>query len=413
MAADGRGAAGAGSPAPRVVCGDARVAGIRRSSPLARVPRPRDLRAAHAGGAGGRGEWSSAGRLLTSREFHPATALPDGRVLVSGGFSFSGIQASAELFDPATRRWQNTFPMSFGALCAHVDAARRWPRARRGRSEPRRGLRRRRGAVRSRDGGVAACRDGCGARGPTTPRRCCPTGACSSRAGWPAATPSCAAPRSTTRRRTRGRRAASMRFARYPPHRDDAAPTAGCSSPAATAARTTSSAPPRSTTRAATAGRARRACGARAATTRATLLPDGRVLVAGGGARAPGFTKGAEALRRPPRTAGSRVGNMKAERGVPRRGAAAERPGARGRRLRRLRHRARRRALQPRRRVAGGGRCRCAAPARMRGRAARRRVRSSRAAGSSRGGSCRAPSSTARADAPSTHGAGPRAVACR
>ena len=67
----------------------------------------------------GAAQWSSAGRLHTSREFHPATTLPNGRVLVSGGFSFSAIQASAELFDPATRRWQNTFPMSF-ARFAHT-----------------------------------------------------------------------------------------------------------------------------------------------------------------------------------------------------------------------------------------------------------------------------------------------------
>src|SRR3954454_17079316 len=57
------------------------------------------------------GQWTSAGRLLTSREFQPATALTDGRVLVNGGFSFAGIQASAELFDSATQRWENTFPM--------------------------------------------------------------------------------------------------------------------------------------------------------------------------------------------------------------------------------------------------------------------------------------------------------------
>jgi len=63
--------------------------------------------------------WSSAGRLHTSREFHPATTLPDGRVLVSGGFSFAGIQASAELFDPAAQAWQNTFPMS-SARFAHT-----------------------------------------------------------------------------------------------------------------------------------------------------------------------------------------------------------------------------------------------------------------------------------------------------
>jgi hypothetical protein len=37
-----------------------------------------------------------------------ATILRDGRVLVAGGFSLSGVQASAELYDPATGRWRPT-----------------------------------------------------------------------------------------------------------------------------------------------------------------------------------------------------------------------------------------------------------------------------------------------------------------
>ena len=52
----------------------------------------------------------------------PATALPNGQVLVSGGFSFAGIQASAELFDPATARWQLGVSDEGRALRAHGDA---------------------------------------------------------------------------------------------------------------------------------------------------------------------------------------------------------------------------------------------------------------------------------------------------
>src|SRR5262249_36189048 len=40
------------------------------------------------------------------RELHTATLLPNGKVLVAGGFDFDlGARASAELYDPATGTW--------------------------------------------------------------------------------------------------------------------------------------------------------------------------------------------------------------------------------------------------------------------------------------------------------------------
>ena len=141
-------------------------------------------------------QWASAGRLLSSREFHPATALPDGRVLVSGGFSFSGILASAELFHPATRRWQNTFPMSFGRF-AHTSTLLTDGRALVADGENLdEGYVAAAEGLRSRDGGVAAC--GTAAARAGQPHRVAAprTGGCSWRAGWPGGTPSCAAPRS-------------------------------------------------------------------------------------------------------------------------------------------------------------------------------------------------------------------------
>ncbi len=54
------------------------------------------------------GPWSPTGNLATARSSHTATLLPNGKVLVAGGFGSSSILASAELYDPATGSWSST-----------------------------------------------------------------------------------------------------------------------------------------------------------------------------------------------------------------------------------------------------------------------------------------------------------------
>src|SRR5262245_51218438 len=49
-----------------------------------------------------------AGNLITARQYHTATLLPDGRVLVVGGFGGDGGLTSAELYDPIRGIWTNT-----------------------------------------------------------------------------------------------------------------------------------------------------------------------------------------------------------------------------------------------------------------------------------------------------------------
>ena len=52
------------------------------------------------------GTWSSAGSMSTAREYHTATLLPNGKVLVAGGFySCCCDLSSAELYDPSTNSW--------------------------------------------------------------------------------------------------------------------------------------------------------------------------------------------------------------------------------------------------------------------------------------------------------------------
>jgi Kelch motif len=57
------------------------------------------------------GSWSPTGSMTVAREFHTATRLLDGRVLVAGGDS-SGT--SAELYDPTTGTWSPTGSTSVG-----------------------------------------------------------------------------------------------------------------------------------------------------------------------------------------------------------------------------------------------------------------------------------------------------------
>lgn len=52
--------------------------------------------------------WTTVGALATARYYHTATLLPNGKVLVAGGYGTSGLLASAELYDPATGVWTTT-----------------------------------------------------------------------------------------------------------------------------------------------------------------------------------------------------------------------------------------------------------------------------------------------------------------
>ena len=54
------------------------------------------------------GTWTATGSLTTARDFHTATLLPNGKVLVAGGIDNSGSLSSAELYDPASGTWSAT-----------------------------------------------------------------------------------------------------------------------------------------------------------------------------------------------------------------------------------------------------------------------------------------------------------------
>ncbi|HEV2377972.1 MAG TPA: kelch repeat-containing protein, partial [Streptosporangiaceae bacterium] len=62
------------------------------------------------------GTWSLTGKMAVGRQFHTATLLPGGEVLVAGGFvscddDFCSDTARAELYDPATGLWAPTGKM--------------------------------------------------------------------------------------------------------------------------------------------------------------------------------------------------------------------------------------------------------------------------------------------------------------
>ena len=58
------------------------------------------------------GRWTATGSMVTPRADHTATLLPDGKVLVAGGDDWENPTATAELYDPATGTWTATAAMS-------------------------------------------------------------------------------------------------------------------------------------------------------------------------------------------------------------------------------------------------------------------------------------------------------------
>jgi N-acetylneuraminic acid mutarotase len=58
------------------------------------------------------GTWSTTASMSTRRYHHTATLLPNGKVLVTGGFGSSSSLATAEVYDPATGTWSATGSMA-------------------------------------------------------------------------------------------------------------------------------------------------------------------------------------------------------------------------------------------------------------------------------------------------------------
>ena len=66
--------------------------------------------------AGQSGTWTATGSLDTARDGHTATLLPNGKVLVAGGYVTRGALASAELYDPASGTWTATGSLAHRTL---------------------------------------------------------------------------------------------------------------------------------------------------------------------------------------------------------------------------------------------------------------------------------------------------------
>jgi uncharacterized repeat protein (TIGR02543 family) len=64
--------------------------------------------------------WSSAGTLNIAREGHTATLLPNGKVLIVGGLNSSGTLTSNELYDPASNSWSNAIDPLKSARYVHT-----------------------------------------------------------------------------------------------------------------------------------------------------------------------------------------------------------------------------------------------------------------------------------------------------
>ena len=65
------------------------------------------------------GAWTTTGSMSNARNVHTADLLPSGKVLVAGGVNYSSILPIAELYDPATGFWTATGTLS-SARWAHT-----------------------------------------------------------------------------------------------------------------------------------------------------------------------------------------------------------------------------------------------------------------------------------------------------
>lgn len=66
-----------------------------------------------AGGSASAGYFTNTGSLGSTRTFHTATLLHDGRVLVTGGGGYDGFLSTSELFNPTNRTWTLTGSLQF------------------------------------------------------------------------------------------------------------------------------------------------------------------------------------------------------------------------------------------------------------------------------------------------------------
>lgn len=60
------------------------------------------------------GRWTLTGNLKIARDYHTASALQNGKVLVIGGYTITGGSNSVELYDPTTGTWTSVASMISG-----------------------------------------------------------------------------------------------------------------------------------------------------------------------------------------------------------------------------------------------------------------------------------------------------------
>jgi hypothetical protein len=66
--------------------------------------------------------WTPTAPMASARGYHTATLLPNGKVLVTGGYASGSYLASAEVYDPASGTWSAAAPMT-SARAAHKATA--------------------------------------------------------------------------------------------------------------------------------------------------------------------------------------------------------------------------------------------------------------------------------------------------